>query len=233
MPVSDLELMRLHVDALYAHDARGRIVTSNEWRPSPAPRFFLGRTIAGNVWRFRSDVPQHVVSTLEALCRDEPVSTDLPREPVRREALVRVLESHAPVATIWAGPAYGFAHVAAPTATCVAISEANSSLLHSGFESWLEDVPHRQPFVAVVERGRAASLCASVRITDVAHEAGVETLPPQRRRGHAVHAVAAWARAVRQTGALPLYSTSWDNLASQGVAGKLGLSLYGVDFHVA
>jgi hypothetical protein len=30
----------------------------------------------------------------------------------------------------------------------------------------------------------------------------------------------------------PLYSTSWENTASQSLAKKLRLSLYGVDFHV-
>jgi predicted GNAT family acetyltransferase len=60
----------------------------------------------------------------------------------------------------------------------------------------------------------------------------VETLPRSRGRGHAANAVAAWANAVRKTGAVPLYSTSWDNVASQSVAAKLGLSPFGADFHV-
>jgi predicted GNAT family acetyltransferase len=60
----------------------------------------------------------------------------------------------------------------------------------------------------------------------------VETLPEYRRRGFAVSAVAGWARAVRSSGAMPFYSTSWDNVASQAVAARLGASLAGVDFHV-
>jgi hypothetical protein len=58
----------------------------------------------------------------------------------------------------------------------------------------------------------------------------VKTRADHRRRGHAVNAVAGWARAARSRGATPFYSTSWDNVASQGVARRLQLSLVGVDF---
>ena len=86
--------------------------------------------------------------------------------------------------------------------------------------------------MAIVEDNRAVSICASVRISDTVHCAGVETLVAYRRRGHAVNAVAAWAMAVRSRGATPFYSTSWENHASQRIAARLRLSLVGVDFHV-
>jgi hypothetical protein len=37
---------------------------------------------------------------------------------------------------------------------------------------------------------------------------------------------------VHALGATPLYSTSWDNLASRGLAARLGLAQFGVDFHL-
>ncbi|MXY71814.1 MAG: GNAT family N-acetyltransferase, partial [Dehalococcoidia bacterium] len=76
------------------------------------------------------------------------------------------------------------------------------------------------------------SVCGSVRITPEAHEAGVETSANARGRGFAVAVVAAWAQAVRALGAEPLYSTSWDNAASQAVASKLGLIPYASTFHM-
>ena len=84
----------------------------------------------------------------------------------------------------------------------------------------------------MVESGRAAALCCSVRITPEAHEAGVETLPGSRGRGYASSAVAAWAKAVAALGALPLYSTSTENAASQGVARRLRMRLIGLDYHI-
>jgi RimJ/RimL family protein N-acetyltransferase len=214
--------MRLHVEALYRHDARGRIASSNEWRPAPAPRFHLGRTSEGLVRRFRTDLPDALCAELEALAADE-------------SALARALAAHAPVERVWTGPAYALPAHATPVAhaSVVAIDASNADLLRGGFEAWLDDVPHRRPFLAVLDGGRAVALCASVRISAAAHEAGVETLPAFRGRGYAVAAVAAWAEAVRRAGALPLYSTSSDNLASRRVAAKLAAREIGSDFHVA
>ena len=73
---------------------------------------------------------------------------------------------------------------------------------------------------------------ATARLTDRAAEAGVETLEPYRGHGYAAVVAAGcagWAHAIRATGRIPLYSTSWDNLASQGVARRLRLVQYGTD----
>jgi hypothetical protein len=85
----------------------------------------------------------------------------------------------------------------------VSINETNGHLLGGGFDDWLADIGYRQPFCAVVKDNRAVSICASVRITDAVHEAGVETLAGHRRRGHAASAVAGWALTVRSLGSCP------------------------------
>jgi predicted GNAT family acetyltransferase len=65
------------------------------------------------------------------------------------------------------------------------------------------------------------------------HCAGVETHHDHRQQGHALRAVSGWAAAVRRLGATPFYSTSWDNIASQRVASRLGFEMVGIDFHVS
>jgi RimJ/RimL family protein N-acetyltransferase len=60
----------------------------------------------------------------------------------------------------------------------------------------------------------------------------VETLPDFRGQGYAKDVAAEWANRVRAVGGIPLYSTSWENKASQAVARKLGLECYGADFQI-
>jgi RimJ/RimL family protein N-acetyltransferase len=75
-------------------------------------------------------------------------------------------------------------------------------------------------------------VCFCARITALAAEAGVETVEAFRGQGYASIAVAGWADAVRRRGLIPLYSTSWENVASQGVARKLGMIHYGDDWSI-
>ena len=236
LAVDELELMRLHVEALYVHDGLGRLCRVNQWNGGVPPRLFLGRTRSGHVLRFRTDVDAALVAELTRIweaARQGPDASPGLQRPACAEALVHALAAHGPVERIWAGPAYA-ARADAPVRAggTVEIDAGNADLLRGGLEAWLPDVPHQQPLLAVVEHARAVALCASVRITDAAHEAGVETVPAARRRGHASRAVAAWITAVRALGATPLYSTDWDNASSRALAARLGLWQFGVDFHV-
>ncbi|MDQ3745777.1 MAG: GNAT family N-acetyltransferase, partial [Acidobacteriota bacterium] len=71
---TDLELMSIHARALFTHDAESRLLFVNEpgSASAPAPRLFLGRTRAGNVWRFRADLPESLTEELGSLCAYEP-----------------------------------------------------------------------------------------------------------------------------------------------------------------
>jgi hypothetical protein len=225
------ELMRLHVCVLFTHDARSRLLRVNEpTGGGPAPRFFLGRTREGNLWRVRADLPETLIAELESLAADEPVG-ELEQPPRHSEAYLRLLASHAPTTEPWTGPAYHFTRYPQPTRPVLAVTSANADVLRGGFEKLMADVAVEQPFVAIVEAGLAVSVCRSVRVTPEAHEAGLETLPEFRGRGLAAKVVAGWALAVRSRGALPIYSTSWRNTASRAVARKLGLIMSGIDFH--
>jgi hypothetical protein len=234
---SDWNLMQIHISALFRHDERNRLLAVNEpgppWPDDPLPpRLYLGRTRAGHVWRFRHDLPESLVVELESMLAAEPVAADLSQPPRCLAALQSTLEQHGTVTGTWSGPAWCFPDdISAPEHEVIPVTTANDDfvrLLSPVLAA--EELPWRQPCLAVLDDGRLASLCFSARNTPIAAEAGVDTLKEFRGRGYAPAVVAAWARAVRQEGRVPLYSTSWDNLASRSVARKLGLVMYGADF---
>ncbi len=79
---SDLELMYLQVQNLFRLDGEGRLLSTNEAPPFTAPRLFLGRTVEGNVWRLRHDLPSEQAKALTALLGAEPAPAGLEDEPV-------------------------------------------------------------------------------------------------------------------------------------------------------
>ena len=236
--ISDWDLMQIHVRALYRHDDRNRLLAVNEpgdprSDDPPPPRLFLGRTRAGHLWQFRHDVAESLAAELESLLATEPVGADISRPPGCLEALQATLLQHGQITGTWSGPAWRFPDgIPAPDHEVIPVTMATVDLVRPAFPSLADDLPWCQPCVAIVADGRLASLCFSSRNTPIAAEAGVNTLEEFRGRGYAPAVVAAWGQAVRAEGRIPLYSTSWDNLASRSVARKLGLVLYGADFSI-
>jgi RimJ/RimL family protein N-acetyltransferase len=236
----DLDLMRMQAATLYLLDDRGRMVAVNEAGRPPAPRVFLGRTRQGNVWHLRHDLPPEQVSPLSDLLAAEPTLDDLPAagaagdrpaEPRCLSALRAELARAAPLAGEWRGPAYlvppgAGAPADAPT---VEIVDGRTELSGTEFEWLIAELAERAPCLAALEGGRAVAICFCSRRGERAAEAGIETSPAHRGRGLASAAAASWSAAVRRRGLLPLYSTAWDNLASRGVARRLGARLYGED----
>lgn len=226
---SHLALMKLQAAALFRYDAAGRMIETNEPDGDRAPRLFLGRTRAGNLWRFRDDLPDELVRELETLLAQEPIATDLTQPPVMFDALRAALDAHAPVRATYSGPAWHFQPAIEPPSRVVVVTEQNVDVLQPIYPITATELTARQPCRAIVQNGAAVSVCLSARVSADAAEAGVNTVEAHRGRGYAVAVVTAWALAVRQSGRIPLYSTSWDNAASQRVARKLGLVLYGTD----
>ena len=226
------ELMRVQAAVLFTHDTRGRMARVNEPNGGRAPRLFIGRTPHGSVWRFRDDLDDGLIRELDSVCTCEAPGDEYLVAPHGATTYEELLARRAPIERVEAGPAYRFpAELPVSTDTVVVTSE-NADLLRPHLAPWLADVEWGRLLVAVVHDNEAVSVCCSVRENDVANEAGVETAPAFRRRGYAARAVAGWAAAVRQRGRIPLYSTSWENSASQALATKLGLVRYGTDLHI-
>jgi RimJ/RimL family protein N-acetyltransferase len=136
------------------------------------------------------------------------------------------------------------AHVVAATANraaappdappeVIAVTADSAAVLQRWLPEWSSYTASGLPMMAMLVDGAAVAVAACVRFPSDATEAGIETHPAFRGRGYAAAVTAAWARAVRARGLVPLYGTSWKNLASQRVAAKLGLIRVAASFAIA
>lgn len=228
---NERDLMALHINTLFHSDAAGRLRSVNELGDPPAPRFYLGRTLRGNLWRFRYDLPVPLVAELDALCQAEPIATDFATPPQQYAAIKALLQTHAPIQEEYRGPGWWVPEGNQSAVNVVLIDKSNAYLVETTFP-WVlrEEAYDVGPVTATLDQGRGVTICFCSRIPGQATEAGLETLAEFRGKGYATAAVIAWAAAVRKRGCLPLYSTSWDNLASQAIARKLGMVFYGEDW---
>jgi RimJ/RimL family protein N-acetyltransferase len=234
-PESDLGWLELQVDALFASDARGRLLHPRGvgGAAEPPPRFFFGRTRHGSLWRFAADLPEPLVAELARLAAAE--RSDWPQEdlPERMRTIRERLASHAPIVQVYHGPAFRFPALPAVDEAGVARLAPGSAAPIDEHFAWLAPaLAECQPCVGAVADGAVRAVCHAARRGARAVEAGIETAPGFRGRGLATRAVAAWARAVAAEGKAPLYSTEFRNRPSRAVAARLGLTPYAVDLHL-
>lgn len=217
----------LQLDTLYLRDADGRIISTREPHASRGPFFALIRGFEESAWAVHRDVPDEVAAGLDRLAREEPVLRDA-RDPPRYALQYRgYLGSR-----MWSGPAFTFPERLDPPGGVVPVRDVR--LLQRHFSGWVSDeLPGREPIFAVVRDGYPVSVCFCARRSPKAAEAGLETAADYRGRGFGPMVAAAWAEAVRESGRVPLYSTSWANAASLAVTRKLGLTMYAVDWNLA
>lgn len=177
-------------------------------------------------------MPDDLVATLEPLVAREPVPTDLTAPSTVQVEIVAALTAHAPIAEVYAGPAWRVPAALPSAGRAVLVDPDDAACLLPHYPTLAEHLWAMTPCAAVVEDSVAVTVCFSARTSSAVCEAGLDTVPAARGRGHGPEAVAAWAAAVRTTGRQPLYSTSWDNAASRRVAEKLGLVMYAVDLSI-
>ncbi len=228
--------MALRADILFTYDTRGRMLCSNDPERRPAPRVFLGCTPDGNVIRFGQDVADDLARRLEAVAERRPPGDDLRIPPATLAAMQEVLRRLAPATVDGGGPAYRFpASISQPRVQgdVVQITTANIDAVRDSYPWLIEELADWGPCFAVVRDGAAVSVCFTSRNGERATEAGVETLPDFRGQGYATAATAAWGAFIAAGGRIPLYSTGWDNLASQAVARRAGLVMFGADASLA
>ena len=232
----------LHVHSMFSFDAVGRIDGTNDWVEHPLPKVHVAFSAEAErpTVRFGQSVeePDHWSVRIGELSASSPPPSDQASLLRWRDQLAHLLR---PLGTfeINGGPAYVADRVPdrAPAGTAL-VTQDNADVLDRNHADWLADVPHQQPMAVALLGEHAVAVCASVRKppaladTRSGYQAGLETSPIARRRGYAVLAVKAWCHAVAAAGFVPVYSTSWDNIASQRVARRCDLRFLGSDISV-
>lgn len=215
---------QLQLETLYILNKQGRILTTRDHHLSPGARFVLIRSASACAWAIRADIQDSLAAHIDDLARQEIAVDDLRRQPVHAERYTALLGGR-----IDSGPAFTFPESLPHSTGTIVIDEV--AMLKENFQGWsARELPDCSPIVGVVEQHHAISVCFSARTSTVSAEAGVETTARFRGRGLGSRVTAAWAWAVRGSGRLPLYSTSWSNKASLGVARKLGLEMCASDW---
>lgn len=229
-------LFRLHPDR--------RIERENDPDCSPGPRFWLGRSTDGNLAGVRADVPTAVADELARVADNEPLLADrTPPAHLERYLALLAPVSHWNIGFVYALPhALGF-DTDARVALIDGDSDAGRHLLHAlstrGMPDGLCSMGFRSvadlwaPWCAAVVDGEVASVAFAARLSDVGAELGLATAPAFRGRGLAAAVTAAWSRLPSLQTRTLFYSTDSDNLASQRVASRLGLTLRGTTLRVA
>ncbi|KPL90172.1 GNAT family N-acetyltransferase [Herpetosiphon geysericola] len=227
------QLLQIHADTLFISDAAGRLRFNAdpgypEHELEPAPRFWLGRTDDHVLWRLRADLPADLSESLEAIAQTIPPRTDPMLLPPPIAAIRDLLAVHAPMSEHASGPCYWMPELLPVPAIVLLITPANAEVLAAHFP-WKQSqraLHDAGPLVATIVDQQAVAVCYCARLNAIAAEAGVETTESARGHGYAQAAVAGWAAAIHALGILPMYSTSWDNYASQAIARRLGMREY-------
>jgi GNAT superfamily N-acetyltransferase len=225
---TELELLRQHAAVLFDVDEMGRLVRLNEPGDEPPPRLFLARgRLTQETW-FRSDVDDATVNRCRSIANDLPPWDGKRSDASLFEPLRVAVAKETPVAAESIGPSYRFGGRVglALDGEATLIDERSAHLLDRHFPYTRTVLSMRRPVAGVILDGWVVSACFSARARPTASEAGVATEESYRGRGLASLVVSTWRDAVERDGKQPLYSTSWDNPASLGVARKLLLVAY-------
>jgi hypothetical protein len=211
----------------FVFDENGRMISTREPDPRPAPLFTISRTMSNCVWAVRVGVPENVVAELDRLARTEPLMRDFQDPPMHADEYLALVGGE-----VASGPDFLFPDQIEPPADIVMVDSL--SMLERHFRGWTaSEIPERSPILAIVDGGYPVSVCFCARNTKTSAAAGVETAAAFRGRGFAQRMTAAWALAIRASGRTPFYGTSWSNTASRAVARKLGLVLHASHWSLA
>lgn len=225
-------MLEMRVETLFTTDSRSRLLTVNEpWdKTRPAPRLYLAKSTEGSIiYQFRNDVLPETIKELENYLKAEP-PLDNENKIAYIDEYLKTLES----SNYTEGICYYYKNAReAAGNNCIKITPGNINDFRLQEFEWLrEEIDHCQICYGIAEDNNIVSLCRSVRISEKAHEAGIETMKEYRGRGLAGIVLINWANEVSGMEHTAFYSTGKENKSSQRVAEKAFLTKLGIEMGI-
>ena len=232
--MDDGALLRIEMDTIWAHDARGRMTHVLGEPSRPAPLLAVGLADGAVLADARFDVDDALATEASALVRTIAPARE---HRLRDDTIARLSALLEPAfgAIAFDG---GIGYVlpddvaydsGAPLVTSASPEDARTRLVAPAEANWREDewraltTNRLGPWAMALDTdGGVISICHCARLTDIAAEAGVWTHPDHRGRRHAVAVTAAWATLLQPMIPHRFYSHATENAASQRVAERLG-----------
>jgi hypothetical protein len=226
------KLLEMHIEALFILNSQSKLVAINEpWdKTKTAPRLYLGKTFDGSIiYKFRYDIPLEIIKKLEKyLLKEILLNEDNKINHTDEYLKILVSKNYFEEICYFYNGAIDLIKN-----NCIKITNENiKNFKLNGFEWLNEEIIYCQPCYGIIEKNKIISICRSVRITERAHEAGIETLKEYRGKGLAMIALINWANNIQNDGYIPLYSTSKENKSSQRVAEKALLNKFGIGISI-
>jgi RimJ/RimL family protein N-acetyltransferase len=209
-------LLRLELETLWETDSDGRLLhTRTPVRRSP-PLVVIATASDSLCWAVAADLDAVIAERI-----DDELEPRTELDADSRQRIHDIVATLGPVSGWLFGPSFVFAGWVHPPLNV----EVWSSATHDAdaLESLMpeHDRALDEPWAAAMVEGRVAAVCETARSAPRSVEAGLWTYPSYRRRGLGSAITAAWSSLVE--GRTAFYSTSSDNVASQGVARRLRL----------
>jgi hypothetical protein len=216
-------VLRLELETLWVTDSRGRLECSRTRDMRRAPLVAVAAGGDSVLWSCSSTVPDDVGAQIdEVLAAESPKDAHVGWHPDAAAVLLELLAELGPVGRVERGPSFVLTDLpdVPEGIECWSGSDADRQRL-SGLMPEGDRQSLLEPWAVAVANGRVAAVCETARSAPAAVEAGVWTYEAYRRQGFGAAVTAAWTAIVADR--TVFYSTSFDNLASQGIARRLGL----------
>ncbi len=217
--LDNVTLLRLYLELRCIGLVGDRLVRIDGAEPGAIPRYFVGQLIDG-------DYVAACHHNLSAAVRTR-LATAPPAVALTDHRLVcAILVAEAPCERASAGKQYVIPELHPTDDPDIERLLPPPQELLDDYDPSLQSIVARRPAFVIRSAGQVLAYCMAGREKATASETWVRTLPQFRSRGLASRVTAAWAYDVQQQGKVALYGHALDNLASQGVARRLGLMQY-------